>query len=58
MTEKEINSFIEKFEEVGDKWTPENVKDVYGDYTYEEAVTHRKAIIDQFGSIMDTVINR
>lgn len=42
MTETEIQMFIETMEELGDNWTPEQVKDVYGDYTYEAAINERK----------------
>lgn len=38
MTETEIQMFIETMEELGDEWTPEEVKRVYGGYTYEDAI--------------------
>lgn len=46
MTETEIQMFIETMEDLGDKWTPEQVKTMYGDYTYEAAVKERKQHID------------
>lgn len=42
MTKTEIQMFIETMEELGDAWTPDQVKDVYGDYTYEAAISERK----------------
>lgn len=42
MTETEIQMFIETMEDLGDEWTPEQVKTMYGDYTYEAAVKERK----------------
>ena len=42
MTETEIQMFIETMEELGDDWTPDQVKEVYGDYTYEAAINERK----------------
>ena len=41
MTETEIQMFIETMEDLGDEWTPEQVKTMYGDYTYEAAVKER-----------------
>lgn len=46
MTETEIQMFIETMEDLGDEWTPEQVKTMYGDYTYEAAVKERKQHID------------
>ena len=43
MTTEEINTFIETMEEFGDPWTVDQVKDVYGDNSLEEAITDRKA---------------
>lgn len=58
MTTEEINTFIETMEEFGDVWTVERVKDVYGDKSLEEAISDRKAIHAQFGSIIGTLLNR
>ena len=46
MTETEIQMFIETMEDLGDEWTPEQVKTMYGDCTYEAAVKERKQHID------------
>lgn len=58
MTTEEINTFIETMEELGDVWTVERVKDVYGDKSLKEAINDRKAILAQFGSIIGTLLNR
>ena len=42
MNKQEINEFIEKMEEVGDVWTEEQVNDVYGDSSFEEALADRQ----------------
>ena len=44
MTETEIQMFIETMEELGDEWIPEEVKRVYGGYTYEDAINHRRKL--------------
>ena len=31
MTKKDVNTFIEEMEAIGDEWTPEQVEYVYGD---------------------------
>lgn len=58
MTTEEINTFIEIMEEFGDVWTVDQVKDVYGDKSLEEAISDRKAANAMFDSIIGTVINR
>lgn len=58
MTTEEINTFIETMEELGDPWTVDQVEDVYGDKSLEEAITDRKAANAMFDSIIGTVINR
>ena len=35
MKKKDIDTFIEEMESIGDEWTPEQVEDVYGDSTLE-----------------------
>lgn len=42
MTETEIQMFIETMEDLGDEWTPAQVKKVYGDYAYETAINERQ----------------
>lgn len=58
MTTEEINTFIETMEEFGDVWTVDQVKDVYGDNSLEEAINDRKAANAMFDSIIGTVMNR
>lgn len=58
MTKQEINTFIETMEAIGDVWTPEQVKDAYGDVTLNDALTDRKSQLNQFADIIDKVINR
>ena len=58
MTDKEINTFIETMEEFGDIWTVEQVKDVYGKKTLEEAIADRQSSHAKFADIIRTVINR
>ena len=58
MRKSDIDIFIEEMEEIGDIWTPEQVKDVYGDSTLEEALSDRRAALGTFFDIMDKVINR
>mgnify|MGYP007094096102 FL=1 len=58
MTNKEINTFIETMEEFGDIWTVEQVKDVYGKKTLEEAIADRQSSHAKFADIIRTVINR
>ena len=58
MTKKEITIFIEEMEIIGDDWTPEQVKDVYGDYTLDEALVERKASVGTFFDTIGKVVNR
>ena len=58
MKKKDINAFIEEMEEIGDEWTPEQVEDVYGNSTLEEALADRKSSIGTFFDIIGKVINR
>ena len=45
-------------EAIGDEWTPEQVEDVYGDSTLEEALADRKSALNTFFDIIGKVINR
>ena len=45
-------------EEFGDIWTVEQVKDVYGKKTLEEAIADRQSSHAKFADIIRTVINR
>lgn len=58
MKKKDISAFIEEMEAIGDEWTPEQVDDVYGDSTLDEALADRKSAIGTFFDIIDKVINR
>lgn len=58
MNKQEILYFIEETGNFGDKWTIEQVKDVFGDMSLREALLKRKGEISQFVSIIETVINR
>jgi len=58
MNKTEINTFIEEMEAIGDEWTPEQVEDVYGDSTLEEALSDRKSALNTFFGIIGKVINK
>lgn len=58
MTKVEIDTFIETMEEFNDVWTPEQVLEVYGDKTLEEALTDRKSAISSLADIIGNVLNR
>lgn len=58
MTEREKETFIEEMEAIGDKWTPEQVEDVYGDSNLEEALADRKSSVGTFFDIICKVINK
>ena len=51
-------SEMEEMESIGDEWTPEQVEDVYGDSSLEEALADRKASLDKLFEIIGKVINR
>ncbi len=48
MKKEDIAAFIEAMQEIGDEWTPEQVEDVYGNITLEEALADRKASVGTF----------
>lgn len=58
MKKNDINAFIEEMEEIGDVWTPEEVEDVYGNSSLEEALADRKSSMGMFFDIIGKVINR
>ena len=58
MNKQEINEFIEKMEEVGDVWTEEQVNDVYGDSSFEEALADRQSSLDHMSDIISKVIDK
>lgn len=57
MRKSEINTFIETMEEYGDIWTVDQVKDVYGDRTLEEAIIERKTTFASFADAIGKVLN-
>ncbi|MBR5500641.1 MAG: hypothetical protein IKV74_03850 [Clostridia bacterium] len=57
MNKMEMNDFIEKMGSVGDEWTLEQVEDVYGNMTLEEALVDRKKSLDIFFGILGNAIN-
>ena len=58
MNDIEINEFIEQMQEIGDEWTVEQVKDVYGDRSLEEALQDRKSSVGMFMDNIAKIINR
>lgn len=48
MTKEEIQTFIEEMENHNDPWTEDEVKDVYGDQSLEDALTDRLSALSQF----------
>ena len=58
MKKKDVATFIEEMEAIGDEWTPEQVEDVYGDTSLEDALDDRKAAVGTFFDIIGKVINR
>lgn len=58
MTKIEINTFIEKMEEIGDVWEPDDVERVYGDKSLEDALDDRMKAMSTFANIIGTVLNR
>ena len=58
MKKKDVAVFIEEMEAIGDEWTPEQVEDVYGDTSLDEALTDRKASLGRFFDIIGKVINK
>lgn len=58
MKKNEINTFIETMEELGDTWTPDQVEDVFGDDSLENAINSRKSQLGQLADIIGTVLDR
>lgn len=58
MKKKDVATFIEEMEAIGDEWTSEQVEDVYGDSSLDEAMAGRKASLGTFFDIIGKVINR
>lgn len=57
MTDIEIQTFIETMEELGDQWTPEQVKEVYNDYAYEVAISERRREWEMYQKNLATLIH-
>ena len=58
MNKHEVNEFIERMEELGDTWEPEDVMRVFGDESLEDAIQKRRTQLDTFGGILGTILNR
>ena len=58
MTNTEALTFIKTFEDIGDIWTVEQVMDVYGDTSLDDAIADRKASLSHLVDIAETVLNR
>lgn len=58
MNKKEANLFIEEMKDIGDDWTVEQVMDVYGNTSLDDALSDRKSSINIFTDIIDKVVNR
>ena len=58
MNKREVNTFIEEMQAIGDVWTPEQVKNAYGDSTLNEALADRKSALNTLFDIIGKVINR
>ena len=58
MTKVEIETFIERMEEIGDVWEEADVERVYGDQSLQDALNDRMDDMMAFGNIISAVINR
>lgn len=58
LSDLDINTFIERMEEIGDIWEPEDVARVYGDKSLDEALDDRTSALSLFGNIIGTILNR
>lgn len=57
MTKAEIETFIETMSNIGDEWTPEQVRDVYGDSTLEDAIAERQGMVNQLAGNIGKLLN-
>ena len=57
MTKAEIASFIKTMEKFDDFWTEEQVEDVYGNCTLQEAIADRKSSNTKFAEIVRKILN-
>lgn len=58
MNKIEIDTFIETTGEFGDVWTVEQVRDVYGDKSLDEALADRRASYEHISNIIGNSINK
>ena len=58
MKKTDVAIFIEEMEALGDKWTPEEVENVYGGSTLEEALADRKVSVEMVFDIIGKIINK
>lgn len=58
MKKSEAEIFVDEMESMGDVWTEEQVLDVYGNNTLEEALEERKASMGTFMDIISAVIQK
>ena len=58
MTKTEINTFIETMEEFGDIQTADQVEEVYGNNTLDEAIADRRSSHEKMADLIGKVINR
>lgn len=57
MTKAEIETFIETMSNIGDEWTPAQVRDVYGDSTLEDALAERQGMVNQLAGNIGKLLN-
>lgn len=48
MNKQEINTFIETMKKIGDIWTPEQVNELFGSISLEDALKERQSHIEKF----------
>lgn len=58
MRKNDVDIFIEEMETIGDVWIPEQVENVYGDFSLEEAINDRKAVMATFINAIGKIVNR
>ena len=56
MNKSEIEFFIEEMGAIGDEWSESMVESVYGEYTLEDALVDRKAVVNKFFEGLMTII--
>lgn len=57
MTKAEIETFIKTMGNIGDEWTSEQVRDVYGDSTLEDAIAERQGMVNQLTGNIGKLLN-